>query len=425
MGTKVLFYGAGENALMTYRRAAQKSVLYGEPAAFIDRDINKHGHTLFSLPILSWEDAKKQYGNNFYIYITGNEKAGPEIIAFLLEQGIDPARIINYEPVEKRYGCWKTESYLFVRPFGDKVGYGTCGRTSESLEIAETRHFGGVYTPSEAVRPENVCHAVKQVHLLSQELADGTKDPYHNGCPNRGTRYYYKNRMIRDLLFTGNGACNFRCTYCVLHDKNYPSRIMYADYFSIFSDVIQCLEEEKLIHSDAVIRLSSGEFTIHRGAEELIKQCDAHPMELFTNAYIYSPATANALEKSAMVFCSMDAGTTGTFKQVKGVDGYERVSENLREYAKHAPVELKYILMDGVKDTREDLAGFFDLADEIAARVVLSRDYTDLDHAFSNRALQFAAQYITHFKKQGKIDVADSFTRSGEKARLNKLLEEI
>nr|WP_302665424.1 radical SAM protein [uncultured Agathobaculum sp.] len=410
---------------MTYRHAVQKNALYGEPAAFIDRDIYKQGHTLFGLPIISWENVQKQYGNNFYIYITGNEKAGPEIIAFLMEQGIDPARIINYEPVEKRYGCWKTESYLFVRPFEDKVGYGTCGRPSESLEIAETRHFGGVYTPSEAVRPENVRHAVEQVQQLAQKLANGTKDPYHDGCPNRGTRYYYKNRMIRDLLFTGNGACNFRCIYCVLHDKNYPSCIMYADHFSIFADVLRCLEEEKLIHSDAVIRLSSGEFTIHKGAEELIKRCEAYPLELFTNAYIYSHATADALKKSAMVFCSMDAGTAGTFKQVKGVDGYERVSENLREYAKYGPVVLKYILMDGVNDKPEDLDGFFALADEIAARVVLNRDYTDLNHAFSDRALRFAAKFIAHFRKQGKIDVAASFARPGEKERLNNLLEEI
>lgn len=425
MGKPVLFYGAGLQALINYRHVVKKTTEYGEPAAFIDKDPNKHGHKLFDLPIFSWENAQQKYGDDFSIYVTGNEKWGPEIIAFLLEQGIDSARIINYEPVEKRYGCWKTESYLFVRPFADKVGYGTCGRPSESLEISKTRHFGGVYTPSEAVQPENIHRAVEQVQQLAQELADGTKDPYHNGCPNRGERYYYKNRMIRDLLFTGNGACNFRCTYCVLHDRHYPSRIMYADHFSIFADVIQCLETEKLIHSDAVIRISSGEFTIHKGAEELIKRCEAYPLELFTNAYIYSPAAADALEKSAMIFCSIDAGTAGTFKQIKGVDGYGRVSENLREYAKHGPVVLKYILMDGVNDTPEDLGGFFCLADEIATRVVLSRDYTDLSHAFSDRALRFAAQFIAYFRKQGKIDVADSFARPGEKERLNKLLEEI
>lgn len=81
--------------------------------------------------------------------------------------------------------------------------------------------------------------------------------------------------------------------------------------------------------------------------------------------------------------------------------------------------------MDGVNDTPEDLGGFFCLADEIATRVVLSRDYTDLSHAFSDRALRFAAQFIAYFRKQGKIDVADSFARPGEKERLNNLLEEI
>lgn len=126
-----------------------------------------------------------------------------------------------------------------------------------------------------------------------------------------------------------------------------------------------------------------------------------------------------------MIYCSVDAGTVETFRKVKGVDGFDRVCENLREYAKHGPVILKYILLDGINHTDQDLKGFFKLADEVAVRVELTRDFLDSTSLFSDHALEFAARFITHFRNTGKLSMNRAFFRSDEEERLNKLLEEL
>ena len=130
---KVLFYGAGEFAVLTYRHVENKCKLYGEPVAFIDGDIYKQGHTLLGLPIISLEEAKKMYGENFYIYVTANYSIAPDIIGFLLENNIMKERIINYEPVEKRAGCGIAEVCFSVETVGDMAEYFGCTKEGDNL----------------------------------------------------------------------------------------------------------------------------------------------------------------------------------------------------------------------------------------------------------------------------------------------------
>lgn len=157
----------------------------------------------------------------------------------------------------------------------------------------------------------------------------------------------------------------------------------------------------------------------------MIKRLKNYPVALFTNAYVYCPEAAEAIENSGMIFCDTDAGTPKSFRTVKGVDGFKRVSENLKEYAKHGPVCMKYILLDGYNDSPEDLEGFFELADEVAMRVALTRDYLKPNEVFSDQALHFAAKFIQHFQQNGKINIdLNVFAHVGEREKLDQILKE-
>lgn len=420
---KVLFYGAGEHGAMLYRYAAQKSVSYGTPVAFIDRDLYKQGHLLFDLPVISWEEAKGRYGNDFYIYITGNEMIAPEMLGFLAEQGVKQERIINYEPVEKRLGCGIAETFLCIRSIGETIDFCSCNRAADNLafESVEDR-FAVPY--EKAASPEVVHKAVKFAQDSAQRIALGDREGMHTCCVDMRTQWYFKNRRLRTVNFTGTGPCNFKCDYCLLKHSDFK-KINYQQY-AVFTKILQQLESSGAIGSDAVMKVSSGEFSISEVGNHFVELAGKYPCLLLTNAYRYSPQAAKALENSGMILSSVDAGTATTFQKIKGVDGFEQVSENLRTYAQHGPVTLKYILLDGVNDTEADLEGFFALADQVATRIDFTRDFMDASARFSDRALWFAARFISHFRNQGKLNMSMSaFVRSGEKEKLDRFLAEV
>jgi len=112
MNDKVVFYGAGEHAMLTHKRTLDR-IGCREPVAFCDRDPNKHGKTFLGLPVMSFQDATERFGDTD-IYVTANERHAPDIIGYLLEDGVKPERIVNYEPVEKRRGCIHLESLLML-----------------------------------------------------------------------------------------------------------------------------------------------------------------------------------------------------------------------------------------------------------------------------------------------------------------------
>ena len=418
---KVLFYGAGEYAALIFRHAKRKSAEYGEPLAFIDGDVYKQGHQLFGLDIVSWETAKERFGEDFYIYVTANTNTAPNIIGFLLENNIPEERIINYEPVEKRLGCGSAETYLGVRPVGDTISYFACTAAGDNLEyMGHANRWTTDWT--KAADGESITQGINYVREMSKKIEEGDVEKRHFRCINKRVQYFFKNHKIRNLSFTGSGPCNFRCCYCCLNDS-YFEPVKFNEY-AVFVDVFKQLEDGEYIDEDTVINMSNGEFTISRDGAQLMKLAGRYPVKIFTNAYRLSQEAVDALKESSMIFCSVDAGTKETFHQVKGVDGFERVSANLREYAKYGPISLKYILLDGKNDSQENLEGFFKLADEVATRVMLSRDFMDSSTRFSEQSLWFAAEFIKHFRKNGMLNMnINGFLRPGERELLVKYME--
>lgn len=418
---KVLFYGAGEHAAMIYRHAKRKSEPYGEPTAFIDRDIYKQGHDLFGLPVISWEDAQRLYGGDFYIYVTGNEKAAPDILGFLQEQGVPPERIINWEPVEKRIGCGYAEANLTIGSLGDKIRYFNCSAESENLIYREKLRY--VVEHTSAAQPSVICNAIDFVHKIAQKISEGDEGKKHANCANMREQYFFADRKIRMIFWGGSGSCNFKCSYCPYHTQGQNNSLTYHQYV-VFQKILKYLEEEKYIDEHTVIKIASGEFAIEKGGNEFAEMAGKYPVCIFTNASVFSRQAAQAIENSGMLFCSMDAGTSETFYKIKGVNAFEKVSKNLREYAKYGSVCLKYILLDGINDTQEDLEGFIQLADEVAVRVDFTRDFMDVSGRFSDHALEFAARFIKHFRDVGKLNMnMGAFVRSGERDRLERMLE--
>jgi len=409
---KVVFYGAGEHAAQVFH-SALKRVAPREVVAFVDGDIYKQGGTYFGLPVVSWVDANKQYGD-ISVYITADKITMPEIIGFLLESGVNPERIINYETVEKRLGCESIEAQLSI-----------CARDEGVISYACCNiHLTGFTRDNQIPHWNLNSKTIEQVYLAGTQIADGIKNgmiiDICQPCKIIKEQYYFSQRKIRMLSLGGDAPCNLRCHNCVLvHNERYLGKKPY-------SDILKALEMFEKFYGcgeDIDIVFSCGEFSINPDADALLRHLRRYNVAYYTNAYQFSPIVADALrDGKGHINVSIDAGTRETYKLVKGVDGFDRVRDNLYEYAKCGPVVLKYLLFDGMNDTDADLEGFFELADEVAARVVLARDLFKGDNLLSENALYKCAKFIRHFRETKKMGALIGLFR--EQERIDKILRE-
>ncbi len=102
-----------------------------------------------------------------------------------------------------------------------------------------------------------------------------------------------------------------------------------------------------------------------------------YPNVFFSNAIVFNHTIAEILDRGlSYIYVSMDAGTPETFAKIKGIDAFKQVCGNLKEYSRHGPIELKYIVLPGINDTQADAKGFVELCKDVNAQnVMLSRNY--------------------------------------------------
>lgn len=413
MSRKVVFYGAGEHAQLTYKRTKDR-IGNREPIAFCDRDAEKQGKQFLGLPVMSFEAAQEQFAD-FDIYITANERNAPNIIGFLLEIGVDKERILNYEPVEKRLGC-AFEGTLLAHFVGEHISFLTCDYISQA---GENRERNEIFIPIHEFNSNTMQDAFVDLGIIAQQ--DHTYKSCES-CKFYKQQYYFKNKKIRRLMLGGYTACNYKCLCCT-NTELY--KIYQADVYEDLYSIIQSIEDLNILHEDAVIAYGVGEFTVDKRHNDFLKRIEKYAVMLFTNGYIYSEGISNCLKRgNSLVYISIDAGTPETYMKIKGVDGFKRVVENVYKYTASGMTVLKYIMFENINTNKTDLEGFYGLADATADAVVISRDFY-AEKMLSDSTLNLAAQFIAHFRENGKLTGITGYKRDGEREKLQQYLENL
>lgn len=108
------------------------------------------------------------------------------------------------------------------------------------------------------------------------------------------------------------------------------------------------------------------------------------------------------------VLISIDAGSRATYKKVKGVDGWEKVSKACATYSKNSIksdlILLKYIIFNENNDISE-ISGFFDFCEKVGVKHVgYSLEFRE-SHAreVSQQTLRAAAFFVSQAKQRGLI----------------------
>lgn len=148
------------------------------------------------------------------------------------------------------------------------------------------------------------------------------------------------------------------------------------------AEMMRVLEEKDVLDLTEPIQLSAGEITILPNKKEILASLSKYPVQIFSNCVLYDAQVSEIISRKDGSFLnvSVDAGTRETYREVKGMDVYDKVIENIRRYAQEgAVIEIKYILMPENCD-RENLDGFLDICREISPRVLMISGDLNVDH---------------------------------------------
>ena len=186
-----------------------------------------------------------------------------------------------------------------------------------------------------------------------------------------------------DILFSGvilshAEICNLKCTYCYQAAPGY--QVVPKPSFSPIP-IIEALMELRSFKDRPHAFWGGGEPTLGPAfAKEILRLSQlGFSQTVNSNCTVYQPELARLLKEDPWValVCSVDAGCSATYKQVKGRDCWERVWTNIRNYREHSEkVVLKFIALP---ENAHEVEAFL----EIAAASGVTTFLVDLDCGLS------------------------------------------
>lgn len=188
---------------------------------------------------------------------------------------------------------------------------------------------------------------VEHIQKISDELQSG--GALCRGCPDLRTASGFAEFALSFKALSVNMHrffCNCKCVYCSLW--NTPGRKI---PYSVLPG-LQSLHAGGFLDEHCAISWGGGEPGILPEFEDAVHWAmqNFYWQYVHTNAIKFSPAITDLLTVGlGHINVSLDSGSPGTYRLVKGVDAWAKVAENLKNYAKYGNPEhitLKYIVFE-------------------------------------------------------------------------------
>lgn len=387
----VAIYGAGAVANSLYGSLKKEYNV----VCFCDSDKKKQGGTLLGQAVMSIEDAMSRY-EDLHVFVATTIEHKFSIMDALIKQGFPKEKILNYEPYKKYRSCTQLES---------RIGF------SEKAMLICPSSFGKHHTPVieyEGDVEQDIAKFKEVRDAIIEEVASNgeiksEKACKHNciGCPNVKEGFWAENRRILDVCFSIKHKCNFKCIYCV--EAKMEKNILSGDeHLDEVLGIMASMKEENMLDPKAIICVAPTEISVHPYKEKILDSTKDYVCQFTTNSAVYVEKIATALENGGKIFCSLDAGTAETFKEVKGVDCFQRVCDNLKKYAQHGEVEAKYIFLPGINDNEDDVMGFVDAVQYIDATAIhIARNTYEYNVKMSEHTLDMIVLMINTAREKG------------------------
>jgi len=385
MSKQLIFYGAGRYAQGKLVRWLAMNIM---PVCFSDADECKHYKFITALggksfEILPLDEVFKRYPE-YELCITVMPDSVEEVYNALTKLDIPPERIrLHPEHKQTPQHCQLIGRYLVI----DGVGIRTCC-AENSVCLLSNGDFRDdlAYYSSYCEQLRNDLNDCKLTSCLGcHMLVDGRSD-----------EELQIEKVNLSTGLPGGDCCNFKCCYCT-----YGETLGACERKDNILEILHIIGE---VSSVKYIQYACGEISISPYREEILQiwiknRWHGH---ISSNAAIYFESVANLLRQGNVILqTSLDAGTWRTFKRIKGFDCFDKVVENLYNYASTGGgIALKYILLKEYNLNALDIDNFVEIARDIKAHVVISRDNRIINTQMSEEEYSALSYLVQQCKKQ-------------------------
>jgi wyosine [tRNA(Phe)-imidazoG37] synthetase (radical SAM superfamily) len=178
--------------------------------------------------------------------------------------------------------------------------------------------------------------------------------------------------------------CQCKCVYCDVYKRKENMRLnkrQHSGDYEKLSDILSYAESAGYIAPDAKWYVTSGEITIHPYKDRILEWVKDRVVQFFTNCFLFDEEIASILSANpfAAIHLSIDSGTPETWREVKGVDNFNTVTDNLVKYhgrcSRPEQITLKYIVLPGVNNTLADYRSIVEIMKVLkVGHLAISRD---------------------------------------------------
>jgi len=347
-GKKIILFGSGINGISILDRMLSAGI---EPAYFVDN---------YSTSLVDEDENKKKF-------ITSTSgKSYPVMHPGVLEsENIDEIKIIitptvYYEDIYEQLVEMELASCVLHSSADEMI---TCPSFGSLIYSGNHVRFCCISSdvpkfPILSTAKETVENFIAKRDNIILELNGQKKIEDAKQCI--GCRYLCKvskhsyTHYVKRVALAGSLPCNAKCIYCPpASDCDKP-----VQYYDMFVQIVEYIKNNDLFDDKARFTCGSGEITFFPNGKRVLDAVSSYRSRFLTNAFKFEPKIAESMSKNNSILnVSLDSGCRDTFKIVKGFDLFDRVINNLIKYRQHGIVELKYIIMPGINDKQEDIAG--------------------------------------------------------------------
>jgi sulfatase maturation enzyme AslB (radical SAM superfamily) len=376
---EIIFYGAGLYIKLYIGNFTANGIF---PVCFADRDESKHGSFIGKTKILSPEEAFSTYPNA-YVLFTVEPLSAERIIEAVIKSGTVPReRVLNLR-FKKIRSCGSVNNQIWLER--DKLGLCCAGTALHKP-----------FVPFDKNDIEGSIDTLLRLREKQSELLEnGCESGFCKGCSLIcENNWVSTDGKINSIILGGSAPCNAKCYYCA---RTTPAS-------EDIPAVINALENKMLISPGAYFCIAPGEITVHPDRKQILEIGERYNSQILTNALIYNKTVSKIIAREhSLAIISLDAGTRDGYKLVKGIDVFDKVVENLKQYKSDgAHIELKYIICTGYNDNFAEADGFINLCREIMPEsVVLSYNLCEGNNVFSDKNKEILLRINNGIKRAG------------------------
>lgn len=234
------------------------------------------------------------------------------------------------------------------------------------------------------------------------------------GCFELKDGEFSENTKISTVHFNHYLQCNSMCVHC--NNTDYEHIFVNKPQKSGFYDVmpyLQNLDEQGLFDEFVNVFVAGGEPTCLAELDDILDFFDKKHsfVVLFSSGILFNQKIADLMSKNKLrLVISLDCGDSKTFKKIKRVDKFDEVVKNISKYSEfnskedntYSCINLKYVMLAGLNDKKEQIDKFFEVAKNSCVTDV-QIDFDNSNKVLGKKLPDKQIELFKYFVEQAKI----------------------